>query len=111
MSLFYVFMFMLRQGHRSEVSLRKKCNGRPNKHGKRSYNGRAVNLTNHMTLYCLRKYATFTNKTFVPMPSHIGGEEDLLYLYSPLQDYLQERSCAHQYHARACAIFNECQFF
>ena len=53
----------------------------------------AEQLTNHM--YRTRKYATYTSKTFVPMPSHIRGEEDLLNLYSPLQDCLQELSCAH----------------
>ena len=48
-----------------------------------------MNLT-----YRMRKYATYTSKMFVPMPSHMC-EEDLLDLFSPLQDYIQKVLCTH----------------
>ena len=53
----------------------------------------SMNLTNHV--YRTRKYATHTAKTFVPMPAHITGEDDLFNLFSPLQDYIQELSGTH----------------
>ena len=47
----------------------------------------SFHLTEH--IYRVRKYGTHTSKTFVPMPSHITGNDDLSNLYNPLLDYIQ----------------------
>lgn len=88
-------VLMLRQGRRSEASLKQRnaMVDLINVAKDLIMAEQLMNLTNH--IYRTKKYATYTSKTFVPMPSHIRGEEDLLNLYSPLQDYLQELSCAH----------------
>ena len=41
-----------------------------------------LSLTAHT--YRVRQYSTHTSKTFVPMPSHVNGEEDLSRLYDPI---------------------------
>lgn len=93
-------VFMLRQGRRSEASLKERnaMVDLINVAKDLIMAEQLMNLTNH--IYRTRKYATYTSKTFVPMPSHIGGEEDLLNLYSPLQ----ELSCSHST-TRAYPIF------
>lgn len=45
-----------------------------------------LNLTMHC--YRVRKYSTFTSKTFVPMPTHINGEDDLCNLFNPLLEHI-----------------------
>ena len=76
-----VRVFMLRQDRRSEASLKERnaMVDLINVAKDLIMAEQLMNLTNH--IYRTRKYATYTSKTFVPMPSHIRGEQDLLNLY------------------------------
>ena len=49
-----------------------------------------MSLTSH--IYRVRRYATHTSKVFVPMPSHVHGEEGLVHLLNPLLEYIQKLS-------------------
>ena len=77
-------VLMLRHGHADEASLKEvnQLKDFVNLAKQLITQQQTLNLTSHC--YRVRKYSTFTGKTFVPMPSHVNGEEDLSNLFVPL---------------------------
>ena len=81
-------VFMLKHGHADKAGLREKNQLKDLvKLAKELITKlQHMHLTGHV--YRVRKYSTHVNKTFVPMPSHITGENNLSHLYDPLMEYV-----------------------
>ena len=79
---------MLRHGHANEAVLKElnQLKDLVNIAKEVIIKQQTLHLTTH--LYRVRKYSTYVSKTFVAMPSHINGEEDLLSLFDPLLEYV-----------------------
>ena len=85
-------VFLLRQGHPGEASSKEKRQMMDLIAMTKELimTQQLMRLTNH--IYRVRRYTTHTSKVFVPMPSHIHGEESLVHLLNPLLEYIQKIS-------------------